>query len=272
MATAAASLLGGAHGLKDIYFVEPLFAEQASHIDFLVRKSKFELRSDERMRCTGQLSGAVCSRVHALTTRPSGEAVERLPDEVFTTLFGAGLQYGPAYRCIERMWEADKASWARLLPRIDRKGTALHPADLDAALQLSVLSKMTSSSLCLPFGVREANLCRGTTCMWTAIDGQGSALLANESGDEPSALLDGVQVRASKAESQLKGLLAQLELDESRETVLRAALAEKDGALAARDAVIAEKDAALAAKDTELLAGQARIEALEDLHGELTAL
>ena len=121
MATAAASLLGGARGLKDVYFVEPLFAEQASRIDILVRTSKFELRSDETMRCTGQLSDAVCSCVHELTTRPSGEAVERAPDEVFTTLFGAGLEYGPAYRRIERMWEADKTSWARLLPRIDRK-------------------------------------------------------------------------------------------------------------------------------------------------------
>ena len=63
-------------------------------------------------------------------------------------------------------------------------------------------------------------------------------------------------------ESQLKGLIAQLELDESRETAFRAALAKRD----------AKKDAALAAKDAELLAALARIEALEGVRGEVTAL
>ena len=42
--------------------------------------------------------------------------------------------------------------------------------------------------------------------------------------------------------------------------------------MATLDATIAEKDAALAAKDAELLTARARIEALEDLHGEVTAL
>ena len=53
--------------------------------------------------------------------------------------------------------------------------------------------------------------------------------------------------------------MAQLELDESRETAFRAALAKRD---ATRDA----------RKDAELLTARARIEALEGVRGEVTAL
>ena len=60
-----------------------------------------------------------------------------------------------------------------------------------------------------------------------------------------------------EAESQLKGLIALLELDESQERAFRAALAKRE----------AKKDAALA----ELLAARARIKALEGLRGELHA-
>ena len=204
MANAAVSILSGAHKLNDVCFLIPLFATQTPHIDCLVKASSFEVHSQETTHCTGKVAVAACSCVKHLPIQTGSEAVERTPEEVFAALFCVGLQYGPTYRRLKRVWVARTDSWAQLLPRTNRMCTALHPAELDAALQLSVLPRASEPTLRLPFAVREALLCRGSTSMWAAIDGHGMACLANKSGLKLSVLLNGTQVHAAKAESQLK--------------------------------------------------------------------
>ena len=92
--------------------------------------------------------------------------------ELFTR---AGLEYGPAYRALERAWthegsegeiERDGQCAMSLLRGTSRAaGVALHPAELDGALQLStVLVPMRGDSAAetrLPFAVDGALLLGG---------------------------------------------------------------------------------------------------------------
>ena len=75
---------------------------------------------------------------------------------LYDNYHAAGVQYGPSYRTLERMWGGRCGSAvARLLPRFTQQGTAVHPADLDDALCLSAIASSgdDSGSMRLPFAV-----------------------------------------------------------------------------------------------------------------------
>ncbi|WP_326595008.1 SDR family NAD(P)-dependent oxidoreductase [Streptomyces sp. NBC_01803] len=61
------------------------------------------------------------------------------PDPYYAALHGAGLQYGPAFQGIERLWRGEREAVARLRARADltadRAPYLIHPALLDSALQ-----------------------------------------------------------------------------------------------------------------------------------------
>ena len=53
----------------------------------------------------------------------------------------SGLQYGPGYRGLVQAWGGVVGSVvARVRRRRGREGTAVHPSDLDAALQSSIVA------------------------------------------------------------------------------------------------------------------------------------
>ena len=76
-----------------------------------------------------------------------------------------GLEYGPAYRTLEMVLAAAMVrageAGARLRRRAEWQGARVHPADLDGALQLSVVlagSGEASGETRLPFSVERASL------------------------------------------------------------------------------------------------------------------
>ena len=84
-------------------------------------------------------------------------------DALYAAFHSVGLQYGPAFRPLRKMWAADDHSEAKakLSSRIKLQGTYVHPADLDGALQLTVLLNSGDEGAKLPFAVDEAIMQRG---------------------------------------------------------------------------------------------------------------
>ena len=76
-------------------------------------------------------------------------------DALYAAFHSVGLQYGPAFRPLRKMWAADDHSEAKakLSSRIKLQGTYVHPADLDGALQLTVLLNSGDEGAKLPFAV-----------------------------------------------------------------------------------------------------------------------
>ena len=117
----------------------------------------------------------------------------------------SGLNYGPAFRAVEQAWISPNnlPRVALLRPRKSRYGTNVHPADLDAALQLSVANLLPgNTSTRLPFSVDDAQLegCGGT--LWASVEAQGSEANFIALGSCTQALatrLDGFKARELRA-------------------------------------------------------------------------
>ena len=79
-----------------------------------------------------------------------------------------GLEYGPAYRPIQQAWRSElrsRSATGMLRTRSLLSGTLLHPADLDGALQLSMLAVDQGSKdpeTRLPFTIKAAFLAGGS--------------------------------------------------------------------------------------------------------------
>eukprot|EP00966_Prymnesium_polylepis_P258875 5979037-Prymnesium_polylepis.1 len=79
----------------------------------------------------------------------------------------------------------------------------MHPADLDAALQLFVLPRPSEPNLRLPFSVKEALLGNGVRSMWAVVD-QESAWLQKEGAPRPVTAMHGMQARAMRTDQPAK--------------------------------------------------------------------
>ena len=79
-----------------------------------------------------------------------------------------GLQYGPGYRTLVRVWGGTSGALAFLRARSTREGTQVHPADLDDALCTSgvVASRSGEGETRLPFAVDDALLHGATGELW----------------------------------------------------------------------------------------------------------
>ena len=219
-ATTSSSAAGAA--LNGVFFLQPLALEEggAAWVECaLLDSGTFEVRSGSgeavvAVHCSGHWAAA-----DAAAWRPLGLAAmrERCCNVADTsTLYAAfsavGLQYGPAFRALEAAWECGSEATARLRRRSSLAGTQVHPADLDGALQVSLLpwlcsaGQYDSKETRLPFAV-DSVLMRGPAAgvLWALASASGAdaaAVALGSENDTADAQLDGFRTRAVRAEAQ----------------------------------------------------------------------
>jgi hypothetical protein len=90
---------------------------------------------------------------------------------LYSAFHGVGLQYGPAFRPLLKMWAAKDRNEAKatLRSRWRRQDTLVHPADLDGALQLTVLLNSGDEGAKLPFAVDEVIMQGGHGKLWAYV-------------------------------------------------------------------------------------------------------
>ena len=186
----------------------------------LLAGGAFEVRSGSgeavaAVHCSGQRAAAA-----AAAWRPLGAAEARQrcdgesdPSALYSAFAAVGLQYGPAFRTVEAAWAGGSEATARLRRRTVLAGTHVHPADLDGALQVSLLPWMRTKSRSggsddtrLPFAV-DGVLMRGPTAgqLWVVASESGpeAAAVALGGGDELGyAQLDGFRSRVLRTEAK----------------------------------------------------------------------
>ncbi|KAL1524553.1 hypothetical protein AB1Y20_019445 [Prymnesium parvum] len=215
MSCAAAADVGLSHGLVDVFFVAPLFLEPTLAVECVLQlaQKKITVRSMELeadadggepvVHCTGRVAPSALTP--AATPPPLGEgAVPRDVDSIFDLLHDVGLQYGPSYRRLARVWSDDSRLYGRLLPRRDRQGTSVHPADLDAALQLVVLPSPGEKTIQLPFSVSQTVRGVGSRLMATSVEPSAAGHLVRLQCERTSKLamaLAGVRARALRPDA-----------------------------------------------------------------------
>ncbi len=157
LAGASAALAAGRYALQDVFIHEPLILseDQAQPLQLVLKPNGgdgakfqiFSLRKNE-----GQQGGTwklhAGGSVHLATSTTVPEPIEhilaRCRKEVSVAAFyqqlsETGLEYGPAFQGIERLWHGEGESLGSIrmpgvLPEVE--GYLLHPALLDACLQV----------------------------------------------------------------------------------------------------------------------------------------
>jgi hypothetical protein len=197
--------------LADIFFLQPLVisGESVDAVVTIELHTGFDIRStdddsDEDMaHCSGSLTTEPLS-----TALSFAHARERFTNEVdVATLFAAfaraGLQYGPGFRRLSRVWSASDGAAAELKRRDQRQFTHVHPADLDGALQLSACAAVLGDATTrLPFAVDGALLSGGGGRLRAATepcDGDAVAVTLESARGNAIAQLDGFKARAFRA-------------------------------------------------------------------------
>ena len=214
LARAASSALNTATttagaALIEVVFLQPLVVD-TSDVLCELEGGRFEVRCvartglDPSVHCAGG-AGAVGPgewRSGGVVTRArSAHVVHAAAISTLCLAFDAmGLQYGPGYRVLARAWAAAATgvAMARLRDRVELRGMQVHPADVDAALQLSA-SHCSSSELRLPFAVDKAMLQDAAGELWAVAEQQGTADATSVRLHSPEGLLrvdvDRIQVR-----------------------------------------------------------------------------
>ena len=204
-----------AANLNRIVFLQPLSVESAGfHLECTLDHANFQISSGfesapETVHCSGtvvassgkpqQMNGDLqrssCA-LHAVDVAAS-----------YRTFHAAGLQYGPHFRAMAEAWIANEhTSVACLRARPRRDDVALHPADLDGALQLSAVSKLVtgSSEPRLPFSVDSALLSQAQGMLWASAAlnraNETASIALGTSGRASKVLLAGVHSRVLRAQ------------------------------------------------------------------------
>ena len=98
-------------------------------------------------------------------------------EEAYRSFGRVGLEYGPTHRTLAAVCSTEQGALARLYLRSDARGTPVHPADLDGALQLTMLlAPSASSQTRLPFAASEVMLIGGRGCLWPVRHGLVTSL------------------------------------------------------------------------------------------------
>ena len=176
------ALLSYGTGLQHVFFLQPLAAEKAEVIESAVNGSRFEIRSGDAdvlergealTHCTGEVQPALevpraASTVGLASRRGQCERMVSGTAQYYE-FHTAGLEYGPSYRKLQRLWAhagAAGGALAQLQGSARVLGVAVHPAELDGAVQLgAVLTPLGAGGQAatrLPFAVDDAVL-RGST-------------------------------------------------------------------------------------------------------------
>jgi len=173
MAVAAS---GSGSALRGVFFLLPLAVEAAAGllVECAVSEGHFDVRSgvaltDGQTHCSGGLAtGEGWQRIdHALVrARSCARTVHACA--LYDGFDAVGLQYGPGYRTLERVWGGWDASVAHLRARATHEGTCVHPADLDDALCASaaIASGDGGDGTRLPFAVDDALLRGAQGWLW----------------------------------------------------------------------------------------------------------
>ena len=219
MAHAASVKAPGSEGptaLNAVFFLLPLtLSDAADDARITVRFNPCDSFEVSSTAASGSLdihsSGSLSSNARRKSSKPAFETIYSQCVEAvdimhfYDALHQSGLNYGPTFRAITH---ASKAPMglpivAALRPRKSRRGIHLHPADLDAALQLSVASSaLGSTNTRVPFALDGAlvEACAGS--LWASVEAQGdeatSLTLASRSNNR-SAQLDGFKARELRA-------------------------------------------------------------------------
>ena len=203
--------------LRGVFFVQPLLLEGSGlHIECVLSDGQFEVRSgqatgsgslaDVNVHCSGKVgpdADDLPVRFDPLVVRccQCMHAVDAAA--LYMEVHHTGLQYGPGYRVLDRVWGDGSFLISRVSVRPRARGSVeVHPADLDGALQLSIVNGMSSGrGTRLPFAVGEAQLRGGSRgALWAsaglADGGKMASVHLSGAGARPQAQLDGLQVRA----------------------------------------------------------------------------
>lgn len=157
LAGASEALGAGHYALQDIFIHEPLILseDQAQALQLVLKPNGadgakfqiFSLRQNERQQ-VGTWKMHASGSVHPAASASVPSSIEYLQarcreevsvDTFYQQLQEAGLEYGPAFQGIERLWcgEGESLGSIRLpdsLPQVE--GYVLHPALLDSCLQV----------------------------------------------------------------------------------------------------------------------------------------
>ena len=211
---ARASLDNSSASLQSIIFMQPLVLTPidavASTLECAITTSRnsFSIRDadspDSTVFCQGGVSSGEPPSSAPLLLHAASRDVALNPADLYDRCHQCGLQYGPQYRRLSAIWLCRQAnlSIARLRSSPALIGNVLHPADLDAALQVSLapsIAAIASTPLRLPFSVGAASLSvpGGKLWAWMAEghDGSADGVLMNDLGHS-AATLDGFKRRA----------------------------------------------------------------------------
>ena len=166
-------MLRDSNHMSGVVFLQPLILSGGDSIVecMLSVSGSFEVRThsvqngslhDSTRHCSGQTDA------YANLIFPQED--EQVPDATFEfdlanlyrNFFRLGLQYGPRYRLLmhaERSTDTN-VTLAKLPARLQsqQQGTRIHPADLDAMIQLCLMPRDDEDDLRLPFAVEGAQL------------------------------------------------------------------------------------------------------------------
>ncbi|WP_425288554.1 SDR family NAD(P)-dependent oxidoreductase [Streptomyces melanosporofaciens] len=138
----------------------------------------------------------------------------------YETLAGNGLGYGPAFRGVRAMWRSADAFYAEVALPDEVPATAfvLHPALLDATLQVMAFGASESGRTSLPFawsGVRvHASGARSLRVRVAASPSGDISLLATDPANAPVVTVDRLRsrpLRTDEPDPSLGGLLFRLD-------------------------------------------------------------
>ena len=194
-ARAASCYVEVAAGLHRVHFLHPLAVETAGlHVQCVVSQGRFELRSgkliggllDEASVHSSGYFGVISKGPRPLFAHAeerscrTGHAV--VVPAFYNVFESVQLQYGPEYRRLSRVWRGAQIAVSQLHVRTRWQSTKVHPADLDAALQLSgiILDSEKGSDggseggakTLVPFSVDNAELHGAPRNLWAVSFGQ----------------------------------------------------------------------------------------------------
>ncbi|SMF50539.1 Acyl transferase domain-containing protein [Streptomyces sp. Amel2xC10] len=116
------------------------------------------LGADWVRHATGILEAGPGAAADRIDVWPPADAEPVPVDELYTALAATGLEYGPAFRGVRQAWRDGDTYYADVvLPeerRTETTGFGIHPALLDAALQLPGLHGESEGPTRLPFAYR----------------------------------------------------------------------------------------------------------------------
>ena len=227
---AAAVALSAQPELRRVYFLQPLLLQSSSaqvdeqwvSCELYCSAGRFYVRSgavdgscddapDDMTHCVGD-SVAACGSARATDFDVAREAcaVATGTERFYAALRSVGLEYGREFRALTAVWATTGGgeSTGRLRIRTRSYGTRVHPADLDAALQLTYLiGPHMPRALQLPFTVGTVLLRRTRGSLHAVAAQQGPTAAGIWVGNDaaiseaPAAMLGGFERRAVGAAS-----------------------------------------------------------------------